>query len=668
MIEDGCLAHGARKLLDNARLRLSEHEHVGLVGPNGSGKTTLLRVMAREQRLDSGRLTTSKYCKIGYLPQELSDLEGSDVLTCILSVIPGRSDIEARLFELERTLSHPDTPQQTQMELVENLAELHEELEYYETWYSERRAVEILGGLGFSKTDLLRSPNTFSGGWKMRIALARLLFQGPDVLLLDEPTNHLDVPSVTWLDEFLLSYRKAIVLICHDRMFLNRHVEKIWSFEPEGLRQYVGNYDHYLQQRAEEEEILDAQAKNQEQKIRELNRFVERVRARASKARQAQSRTKVIEKLEKELVKPIIRPKRLSFRFSDIPRCGRDIVRLENIGKSFGSHTVLRSLNRSIHNGDRIAIIGKNGTGKTTLLKVLAGELTPDTGHLHWGTGVERGYYAQHHTELLTAQRTVLEEVWAVMPTANQTHVRSICGAFLFSGDEVDKPISVLSGGERARVLLARLLVRPGNLLLMDEPTNHLDIGAAEALADALADYDGTLVVVSHNLGFVNRLATQIWDLSDGNVVVYPGTLSEYLDHQKRSLPDTPIRAANRKMDVTPQVAPQRPRSKPVVQSPPMSTNKAATLSKSATNSTPVAITKPAAPQKAAPKANPKTKPDDFSHIMKRIAHLESDLMPLAKRLADPEAYADPKIFSDLLKEHEAIRRKIDELRARLPR
>lgn len=695
VIEEGCLSYGARKLFDNVRLRLSEHERVGLVGPNGSGKTTLLRVLARQQQLDSGRLTTSKYCKIGYLPQELSDLEGADVLTCVLSVVPGRSDIETRLTEIEHWLADKDTPESMQMDLVDRLSDLHEELDYYETWYSERLAREILAGLGFSAADLARTPGEFSGGWKMRIALARLLFQAPDVLLLDEPTNHLDVPSVTWLDEFLLSYRRAIVLICHDRVFLNRHVNKIWSFEPEGLRQYTGNYDQYLTQRAEEEEVLDAQAKNQEQKIRELTRFVDRVRARASKARQAQSRTKVIEKLEKELVKPIVRPMKLSFRFGDIPRCGRDVVRLEQVHKSFGTHTVLRSISKTVHSRDRIVVIGRNGTGKTTLLKILAGELLPDGGQVHWGAGVERGYYAQHHTELLSTQRTVLEEVWSVVPTANQTHVRSICGAFLFSGDEVDKPISVLSGGERARVLLARLLVKPGNLLLMDEPTNHLDIGAAEALADALADYQGTVILVSHNLGFVNRLATQIWDLSDGGFVVYPGTLPEYLSsisHQpKATTTEIPAFSGD-----APPIASEEPsigRSEISYRAPSVRGH-ASTLAampgekggptpqKRASNVAPAAETNtpkpplisekrpantPPKPKKQPQQQKPRSpNPDENRSIKRRVAQLETELAPLAKRLADPETYADTKAFSVLLKEHETIRHKIAELRARL--
>jgi ATPase subunit of ABC transporter with duplicated ATPase domains len=311
-------------------------------------------------------------------------------------------------------------------------------------------------------------------------------------------------------------------------------VDRIVSFEPEGVRSYVGDYDDYLSQRALEEEILEARAKNQERELRDLQRFVDKFRAKATKARQAQSRAKQIKKMEKELVKPIVRPKRLSFTFPAVARTGRDVLRLDKISKRFGELQLYHGMSLQVAAGERVAILGVNGAGKTTLLRIMAGELPPDEGQVVLGANVDRGYYAQHHTDVLDPKRTVLEEVWRALPTSSQTFVRSVCGAFLFPGDDVDKPVGVLSGGERARVLLARLLVKPGNLLLLDEPTNHLDLAAAEALVDALEGFSGTLVFVSHNESFVNRLATRVWDVADGGVTEYPGNLDTYLEHLAR--------------------------------------------------------------------------------------------------------------------------------------
>lgn len=531
VLEQGSLSFGGQEIFSSLNVRVGEQERIGVVGPNGSGKSTLLKVLCGRQGMDGGQVRFSRQCRIGYLPQDILELGGETLLSSVMDTVPGRIDIETQLAQTEIALTETEEPE-AQLRLAQNLATMHEKLERFETYFSEQRAMIILVGLGFRHSDFHRPTSEFSGGWKMRAALAGLLFQDPDVLFLDEPTNHLDVPSVAWLDGYLKECKNSLMLICHDREFLNRHIERVISFEPEGVRFYKGNYDDYQVQRAQEEEILEASARNREREIKELERFVERFRAKATKARQAQSRAKQIEKIEKEIKRPIPRPKQMRFTFPPTPRSGRDVVLLEGISKSFGSNVIYRNLTQGAYTGDRIAIIGINGVGKTTLLKIMAGELAPDSGGIRLGSGVEMGYYAQHHTELLDPKCSVLEEVWKMNPGTSQSYVRGVCGAFLFSGNDVEKAVGILSGGERARVLLARLLVKPTNLLLMDEPTNHLDVASAEALADALHTFDGTLIFVSHNRSFINHLATKIWDIAEGQVIEYPGNLNDYFHHQ----------------------------------------------------------------------------------------------------------------------------------------
>src|SRR5437016_12142743 len=360
----------------------------------------------------------------------------------------------------------------------------------------------------------------------MRAALAALLLQDPELLLLDEPTNHLDVPTLEWFDSFLRRSRKALLLVSHDREFLDRQIDRVLSLEPEGLRSYAGNYERYLELRAAEEERLAAQAEKQSRRRAQMQAFIDRFRAKATKARQVQSRVRLLEK--EEIVQ--VREERgtVRFRFPEAPRSGREVARLERVSKSYGATSVFRDLSAQVLRGDRIAVIGLNGAGKTTLLKLLAGEIEPDAGTVVPGHYLVTGYFAQHHTERLDAERTILEQVHGLVPTQPQSRGRRELGSFLLSGHGVDKRIGVLSGGERARVALARLLVVPSNFLLMDEPTNHLDLDSSEALIDALTRYEGTLLFVSHNRSFVNGLATQVWEVKDFGIDVQPGDLDDW--------------------------------------------------------------------------------------------------------------------------------------------
>jgi ATP-binding cassette, subfamily F, member 3 len=527
------LQYGGKIIFDDDALTVEPHDRLGIVGANGTGKSTLMRILVGALAPDGGRVTRMRGIRVGYLPQEHSDPGRGPLLEVVLSGAPGRASVEEQLEVVEKALEE-STDAAEQLALSEELADIHAMLADLDRRFARHHAQSILAGLGFLESDFGRPVFEFSGGWRMRAALAGLLFQAPDVLLLDEPTNHLDMPSVHWFSSFLSGFSHALVLISHDREFLNRHAKRIASLEVEGLRQYRGNYDQYVKQRETELEYLENRAKKDDQRRRELEAFVERFRAKATKARQAQSKVRMIEKLQEQVV-DIPKPRHsISLRFKPTERAGEDVVRVQGLEYGYESgHRVFTDLDLLVRRGDRISIVGVNGAGKTTLLKLIAGELEPDSGKIALGHNVTPSYFAQHHAEVLDAKKTVLDEVWRSAPQLSQTDARAICGAFLFSGDEVEKPVGVLSGGEKARVALAKMLASPGNLLLLDEPTNHLDTESATKLTESLESYDGTLLFVSHNLDFARRLSTKVWDVHDGIVETYPGSLGDYLAHLK---------------------------------------------------------------------------------------------------------------------------------------
>lgn len=517
-----------RQIFNKIGLQVNPGDRIGLVGRNGSGKTTLLRIIKGEIIPESGEVRIAKRSRIGYLPQDVHEAVSGPLLQSILESIPGRTELENRLKKAEHAL-RTESNKQNQSKLGEQIAAIHQEINRLDLEFPRHEAEKILLGLGFETADFERPISSLSGGWKMRAALATLLYQKPDLLLLDEPTNHLDIPSVRWLVEFLQNFKGAMILVSHDREFLNKQINRVVSFETEGMRSYKGDYDFYLKAREEEVKSLEARAKNQEQKIRDAKRFIERFRSKATKARQAQSKLKLVQKME--LIETFQKEKTIHFSFPEVARSGKEVVFIEGLSKRFGENILYDDLNLRALRGERIAIIGPNGCGKTTLLKVVAGEIEADKGKISLGHKVSVTYFAQHHSDLLNPKKTVVEEVYQVVPNASIGFVRAVCGAFLFSGSDVDKAIGVLSGGERARVSLAKLLVNPGNFMLMDEPTNHLDIESSETLIDALKGYTGTLLFVSHNQSFVNRLATKIWDIRGQGIVEYQGNLNEYYEH-----------------------------------------------------------------------------------------------------------------------------------------
>jgi ATP-binding cassette, subfamily F, member 3 len=530
IVEDVTLFFADRMIFDSLSLRLGPSDRIGLIGPNGSGKTTLLKVIAGDQEIDDGKVTRARGIRVGWLPQDLAIAPGKSLIEMIMSSVPGRTKLEGELAAAEADLEAAQAqglPDEEVLERAAQIAELHERIDHFDRFFSEHEALSILHGLGFSPGDEHRDIGELSGGWKMRGVLAGLLFQQPDVLLLDEPTNHLDMPSVAWFSDFLKRYRHCFVLISHDREFLNEQINRVVSLELEGVRSYSGNYERYLVQRAEEEEILAGKAKNLSRERERLTSFVDRFRAQANKAKAVQSRVKMLEKMEN--VETFQKRGVMRFSFPPTPRSVNEVVRVEGLSKSYGDRKVLSNVDLMIRRGEKIGIIGVNGAGKTTLLKMIAGELSQNTGTIKLGSGVTVGYYAQHHADTLDMGSTIYEVVGRANPETTPARLRSILGAFMFSGDDVDKPVKVLSGGERARVALARLLVAPGNLLMMDEPTNHLDLDSSESLSQSLTTYDGAILFVSHNRSLVRKLATRIWNVEGGRVDTYAGTLDEYL-------------------------------------------------------------------------------------------------------------------------------------------
>ena len=515
--------YGGQELLRAASWRIGRGERIGLVGPNGAGKTTLCRIMAGVEEPDAGRVHLDTGTTVGYLPQEVAGGVERTVLAEALSGFDELWQLEARLEELAVAMASPDADPA----LVDRYGEIQHRFEALGGYRLEAQAKVILGGLGFRPDEIHRPLEEFSGGWRMRAALARLLLLRPDLLLLDEPTNHLDLESLGWLENFLASYDGTVVIVSHDRYFLNRMVTSIADVVGGTVDLYPGDYDHYLVEREARRALTEARARNQAKRIEEIERFIERFRYKASKARQVQSRIKMLEKVERIEVDSAAR--HIHFKFPQPPRTGRVVQRLAGVHKAYGDNVVYAGVDFSAERGERIALVGINGAGKSTLLKMLAGVLPFDAGDRTLGAHVEVHYYAQHQLDALDPTRTVLEEIEAAAPEATHTRLRTILGSFLFSGDTVDKRVAVLSGGEKARLALAKMLVRPAALLCMDEPTNHLDLASKEVLEEALGGFTGTIVFISHDRYFINRIATRVVEVDRGRLTDYLGDYDDYL-------------------------------------------------------------------------------------------------------------------------------------------
>jgi ATP-binding cassette subfamily F protein 3 len=551
-------SYAGQPILRDLSWRIPDRERIGLVGPNGAGKTTLCRLLAGVEEPDEGRIVRPRETTVGYLPQEAAGNPEGSVLAEVLAGFADVWQVEREMEDVAARLAAATGAESAA--LTARYGDLQHRFEALGGYRLETEANTILSGLGFRPPEFSRPLSEFSGGWRMRAMLARLLLQRPSLLLLDEPTNHLDIESLEWLESFLADYEGTVVIVSHDRYFLNRMVTSIAELAPSGLTVYPGDYDEYLVQRQARRELLEAQARNQAKRIAEIERFIERFRYQASKARQVQSRVKMLDRIDRMVVEDEARV--IRFSFPQPPRTGRRVATLKAIHKAYGDNVVYAGVDFEVERGAKIALVGPNGAGKSTLLRMLAGALAFDRGERTLGAHVAVHYYAQHQLEALTPTLTVFEELERAAPEFGQTRLRTILGTFLFSGDAVEKKISVLSGGEKARVALAKMLVRPAALLCLDEPTNHLDLASREVLESALAAFPGTIVFISHDRYFINRIATGIVEVARGTLVTYLGTYDDYLDAKARATAAESSTAPAPRLPAAPSV-PTRPEPAP---------------------------------------------------------------------------------------------------------
>ena len=512
---------GPKIILENVSFHLRPGERVGLVGENGAGKTTLFRIIMQADSADSGKVIIRKDTQAATLEQELDDFNGS-VLERVMSGDPAFHAIQIEMSKLEKKMYADSNSNAT----TSRYGELQHNFEQLSGYEREPKAYAILSGLGFSNDKIKKPISQFSGGWRMRVEMARLLLRNPGILLLDEPTNHFDLKSVEWLEGFLKNYGGSLLLISHDRRFLNSTVTRIVELDRGTLTNYPGNYNDFERLKKNRTLQLQSESANQKKRVNEIERFIERFRAKNTKAKQVQSRIKMLDKIE--LIETTTQTKTVGFRFPQPTRTSRTPIKLENIKKSYGELVVYNNFSISLERGFKIALVGENGAGKSTLIKLLAGITSHDSGKIEIGHNVTRAYYAQHQSDTLDSEKTVLESMTGQNQNLLRTQVRTILGSFLFSGDDVEKKVGILSGGERSRLSLARMLASPASLLLLDEPTNHLDIRSREVLSAALADYEGTLCVISHDRYFLDGFIDRVWEVSNGFVKEYVGNYSAY--------------------------------------------------------------------------------------------------------------------------------------------
>lgn len=525
-------SYGDQVVLDAVGLTVDARDRIAVVGPNGSGKTTLFDIITGKIIPDAGTVTMRKHTTIGYLQQDIWPSSRRRLLEEVTSASARTADLAHCIKAIEEELAKgQDT--ESSARLLGELGELQYSFEAAGGYDTEHMAKNILSGLGFVESDFQQLLGTFSGGWLMRAELAKLLLLKPDLLLLDEPTNHLDLDACIWFERYLETCKGAVMVTSHDRAFLNRVADKVLAFEQNEVILHNGNYDSYMMAREKELETRQAAAQRQEREIRKQQRFIERFRAKNTKANQVQSRIKQLAKMERVIVPRAT--KKVRFSFLESPRSGRDAIMLKHILKTYGTNVVYRDLNLVLNRGDRVALVGPNGAGKTTLLKILAGVLPFEDGERKLGHNVTVGYYAQYQLELLKLENDLLTELRQVAPDEPEEKLRRILGAFLFSGDDVRKTISVLSGGEKARVALAKILTQPTNFLLMDEPTNHLDIPSREILTDALEAYRGTLCFITHDRTFIRQIANKVIEIRGGQLQVFSGNYDSYLYQQESS-------------------------------------------------------------------------------------------------------------------------------------
>ncbi len=519
--------YGHKLLFENADWLITPESRIGLVGANGTGKSTVMKILAGLESLDYGSISRAKGISAGYLPQDGLTLSGCTIFAECMSVFAGLHAIEKEMESLTHSMSELDHTSTAYAEVADRYQKLEHEFRARDGYTLEAEVGKVLTGLGFHRDDWTRLTDEFSGGWQMRIALAKLLLQKPNLLLLDEPTNHLDLEARNWLEEYLTSYPYAYVLISHDRYFLDVTVKRIVEIWNKQMHFYVGNYDQYLKAKTTRREQLEAAYKTQRDRIEQLEVFINRFRYTATKAKQVQSRIKELDKIERIQIPD--EEKTVHFSFPQPKPSGRIVAEFSSVAKSYGDHQVFDKVNFMIERGERIALVGVNGAGKSTLIKLLAGTEPLTAGEFKLGHNVQPDYFAQDQYKELDPEARILEDLGEMSSSSTQTELRSLLGCFLFSGDDVFKRIGVLSGGERNRYALLKMLLHPANFLLLDEPTNHLDIRAKDVLLEALEKYTGTVVFVSHDRYFIDKLSTRVFEIGDGKVEIYPGNYEDYL-------------------------------------------------------------------------------------------------------------------------------------------
>ena len=623
---------GARVIVEDATWHIHPGERIGLIGYNGTGKSTLLKVFVGEYLPSKGTVERSRNTSIGYLHQDLLSFDTSE---SILEVAMHAYD-KAKALEKELARITAELETSSSEQLLNQYSEKLHEFEEAGGYVMEHETEEVLQGLGFSNSDLRRPYREFSGGWRMRVLLAKMILQQPDLLLLDEPTNHLDLPSIEWLEKYLLHYKGAVVIVSHDKYFLNRMVKKIVELYQRELHIYNGNYAFYEKEKKERIEIQQRAFENQQDYIRQQERFIERFKAKASKAAQAQSIMKRLDKLDRIEDVEIERPNiRINFNIDKTP--GKVLVELKNVSKHFKDVDILEHASAEIERGDKIALIGANGKGKSTLLRIIAGT-EPYEGERKWGHNVEDAFYAQHQLESLNLSNTILDEMKEAGSKKTDLELRTLLGCFLFSGDDADKKIKVLSGGEKARVALAKTILSKANFLLLDEPTNHLDIHSTELLIDALNRYEGTMILVSHDRYFVSKTANKIWEIVDREIKEFKGGYEEWVEWKERmQVKGGSAKPSSKKTEAAP--APAQPAPKAAAPAPP-----------------PQPAGKNLSPSELSSLRNElKKEQKSLQQLERKLAELNARKAELEASLADPAIYSNGESFKKTEAEYKKI-------------